>query len=528
MLDKNDPGMQKLVNEIVSGLAEWRQQNPKATFGEIEQETMKRMGQLQARMMQEMAMESKARDWEPGSEPICPECGEKMKKRSEQERRLQTQGGGEVVLKRAYAICPRCGAEIFPLDEELALIPGSLTPLMHESLVRLGAWMPFGRDTEFMKEMLGVSVSKSMSVRATEAAGAAYVSLETEEADRIEKEAPKAVGGVEKMVMSADGAMVPLVGGEWAEVKTLVIGEVGPKVKAKDEWVVHTQRLSYFSRLVDAEKFQHLSLVEVQRRGIEHSQEVAMLGDGSEWIQHLADYHRKEALRILDFPHGGQRIGEIGQVIWGVDTEESAQWVTNKLHQLKHEGPIQLLTELVALQNQHPGLEVLENNLAYLKKREAHMRYPLFLEQGWPIASSIVESANKLVVEARLKGAGMHWQRQHVDPMLALRNIICSDRWKEEWPRITKQLRSQKTQRRKLLREKHRQANQPVSLQLPSSLPSKPDTQNPVMEIPSPDKPELSATTQESQQPWRPASNHPWRNSPIGKARYHSNPFAKN
>ena len=93
MLDKSDPGMQKLVDEIVSGLAEWRQQNPKATFGEIEQETMKRMGQLQARMMQEMAMESKARDWEPGSEPIGPECGEKMKKRSEQERRLQRPRG---------------------------------------------------------------------------------------------------------------------------------------------------------------------------------------------------------------------------------------------------------------------------------------------------------------------------------------------------------------------------------------------------------------------------------------------------
>jgi len=36
-------------------------------------------------------------------------------------------------------------------------------------------------------------------------------------------------------------------------------------------------------------------------------------------------------------------------------------------------------------------------------------------------ASGSGESANKLVVEARLKGAGMRWGRQNVDPMLVLR-----------------------------------------------------------------------------------------------------------
>jgi len=46
------------------------------------------------------------------------------------------------------------------------------------------------------------------------------------------------------------------------------------------------------------------------------------------------------------------------------------------------------------------------------------------------------ESGNKLVVEARLKGSGMHWGEDHVNPMLAIRYIICSDRWKEEWPKI--------------------------------------------------------------------------------------------
>ena len=62
--------------EILSGMAEWRQQHPKATFREIEQETMKRVGQFQARMMEEIAQASQAAEWDESEPPRCPECGD--------------------------------------------------------------------------------------------------------------------------------------------------------------------------------------------------------------------------------------------------------------------------------------------------------------------------------------------------------------------------------------------------------------------------------------------------------------------
>src|SRR6266566_3315557 len=43
---------------------------------------------------------------------------------------------------------------------------------------------------------------------------------------RLERERPPAPDGPAVQYLSADGAMVPLVGGEWAEVKTLAIGVV--------------------------------------------------------------------------------------------------------------------------------------------------------------------------------------------------------------------------------------------------------------------------------------------------------------
>ena len=36
-------------------------------------------------------------------------------------------------------------------------------------------------------------------------------------------------------------------------------------------------------------------------------------------------------------------------------------------------------------------------------------------------------AAIEQIVEARLKGAGMHWERTNVNPMLALRNAVCND-----------------------------------------------------------------------------------------------------
>lgn len=383
--------------------------------------------------------------------------------------------------------------------------------------------MPFEKASGLLTDMLRVKVSKSMGERYTEAAGAAYVALQTEEADEIEKRSLPGGSGGEKMVFSADGAMVPLIHGEWAEVRTLVIGEVQSPVLKRGEWAIHSDRLSYFSRLVSSERFEHLSLSEVSRRGIENSQQVAAVMDGAEWLQGLIDYHCPTAVRILDFPHAGQRIGQISEAVWGQGSAETKQWTSKRLHQLKHQGPDELLVELHQLQEQHPTLDLLRENLAYLEKRTNQMQYPQFQQQGWPIGSGMVESGNKLVVEARLKGAGMHWKRENVDPILALRNIICSDRWEQEWPRIEQRLRHQAVDRRQTLRQKHRQAKQSIIPLDIAVLCLEPPPSKPVSEPTTTTKP---AT--EKSGPWRPPANHPWRRFKFGRSLYLPSTPAKN
>ena len=277
--------------------------------------------------------------------------------------------------------------------------------------------------------------------------------------------------------------------------------------------VVRTAEHSYFSRLTDSETFQRLALVETQRRGVETAGAVAFVSDGAEWLQKFADHHRADAIRVLDFPHAAEYLAAIGQASLGAGSAAAASWLQAQLSALKHQGPDTVLAAAQCLVATLPAESDAVTQLAYLEKRRAHMQYPMFRAAGWPIGDGAVESGNKLVVEARLKGSGMHWARAHVDPLLALRNIVCSDRWDEAWPQIVRTLRQQTQQRRAEQRHQRRAARsataQPVA-PVPRAAPAAP---------PAP-KPSPSPTQAPPGQPWRPAANHPWRRMPIGRARF--------
>ena len=104
-----------LSEEITSGMAEWREQHPLATFREIENEVDKRLALLRVRMLSDAAMRSAQAEWEGASrEVVCSSCGAKLEQKGKKKRKLQTRGGLEVELEREYGVCPSCGQGFFP------------------------------------------------------------------------------------------------------------------------------------------------------------------------------------------------------------------------------------------------------------------------------------------------------------------------------------------------------------------------------------------------------------------------------
>src|SRR5438105_4414881 len=403
------------------------------------------------------------------------------------------------------APAPLAGEAFFPLDEQLGLLSGGLTPRAEETLVRLACWMPYAQAQELRASLVGIGVSKATARRATLDTGQAALTLDEAEEERLKQEVPQAPEGAEKQQLSADGAMVHLVGGEWVEVKTLIVGEVTCKKRGE----ICTQELSTFSRLADAERFTQASLVETHRRGLERATAVCAVQDGAEWLQGFVDYHRADAVRILDFAHAAQYINQIGQAVQAAGGRLPATWFEGVLHRLKHQGPERVLKHLAWLAARYPS-PTIQEKLAYLHKREVHMNYPTYQAAGWPIGSGSVESANKLVVEARLKGAGMRWERHNVNPMLVLRNAVCNRCWNETWQAT----RRQRQQSRQKLRDQRTKARYEQALKrlLTLWLGCRSSTPRPVAE-PAPGSVSSSAASPAAtpRGPRRPAANHPWR-----------------
>ncbi len=425
--------------------------------------------------------------------------------------------------------------------------------------MRLGTWMPVVPVTKGLYHFLKVHVSEATARRKTEAAGQAYVEVQTAEVDRLaqdQSESPKdQPQGPAVQQLSVDGALVPLVGKRWSEVKTLAIGTVGePKRPGRDgELEVHTTELSYFSRLTDHETFSRLATVETHRRGTETAGQVLAINDGAEWEQEFVDDHRPDAVRILDFGHSAEHLGEVGQALYGVGAEASKAWLKAQCHELRHGDSEAVLAELRRLRDELAGeqateqptgqsagqstgqsagsgakaYEVVVANLRYLEKRREQILYAEFEQAGYPIGSGAVESGNKLVVEARLKGAGMHWADQNVDRMVALRNIACSDRWEEAWSEIAHRLRAQ-ARERSALRRSRPKAARAVPTERPAELlvSSKPAAMLPLRQPPAPvavavvsPEPMTGQSVEETKpKTWRPTANHPWRHMPVGKA----------
>jgi hypothetical protein len=208
--------------------------------------------------------------------------------------------------------------------------------------------------------------------------------------------------------MSVAGAHIPLVGGDWAAVQTLGLGVVQPPKVVKGETVIGTTEPSYVSRLTDSDTCQRLALVATQRRGVERAGPVGFVTDGSEWLQKFADPHRADAVRILDFSHAGEHLAAVRQASLGEGSQEAESWLQAQQPELKHGGRVKVLAEVQRLVAAQPESTALTTPLAYREKRTAPMQSPTFLAAGWPIGEGAVESGTKLVVEARLKGSGMH------------------------------------------------------------------------------------------------------------------------
>lgn len=211
------------------------------------------------------------------------------------------------------------------------------SPQVLSWLARRGAPLPFAQGAALLSELTGIPVSASTRRRQTEALGATAVAQAAGAVARLEREVSLPAVAPARLVVEADGAQVPLVGGEWAEMKPVSVGE--PAAARGPTGATRLRASCYFARLDDAATFGRQALGAWHRRGVETAGAVAAVQDGAPWLPGFVERPRPDAVRILDWPHAVEHLRLRMEPLFGADFARCQRLLERQRRQVWETGP---------------------------------------------------------------------------------------------------------------------------------------------------------------------------------------------
>jgi hypothetical protein len=334
----------------------------------------------------------------------------------------------------------------FPLDEQLRLGEHSWTPATIREVVALGSEIAsYRRAAKRFVALTQVPLSKSSLGRLVKECGGQVVVQQAAEAEATVKAPERGEEIVwrqlpepdsEVMAISLDGVLINIRGEGWKEVKVVSISavEVDIPVERDEEKVVRLTHHSYRAGLWDAKTFAKQQWAEACRRGLEKAKQIVSVNDGALWIWLIVAMCYAPCREIIDWWHLIEKVWDAANNLFGQGEPQATAWVekakgllwTSRLRTLVHE-----------VRQVCPRGEPLPDKVAtlmhYIFNHRQRMDYAAYRQAGYPIGSGTVESGCKVVVQERMKQAGMRWSRDGAQAMLALRSILLSDQWEETW-----------------------------------------------------------------------------------------------
>jgi len=159
---------------------------------------------------------------------------------------------------------------------------------------------------------------------------------------------------------------------------------------------------------------------------------VIMDGQPSLWTaaERLPDNH----IEILDLLHVTPRIWDAAGLFYQKQEDKLAFIENRVLRILQGEinGVIRGLKQMGSKRKLGKKKTDRLNKICnYLKKNQDRMQYHDYLEQGYPIASGVIEGACKHFVKDRMERAGMRWTIKGAQAMLDIRSVYLNEHWDE-------------------------------------------------------------------------------------------------
>jgi len=188
------------------------------------------------------------------------------------------------------------------------------------------------------------------------------------------------------------------------------------------------KKREYVSYIGSADEFRkHLAACAL-RNGYGSYEETVVLGDGATWIRTMKEEYFPDAQQILDFYHLCENVHEYARHYFRMDETKYKKWADKICAALKKSQHTSVLEELKSHDARHMG-KCPVNLHGYITNNINNIDYASYEQKGYFIGSGAIESGNKIVLQQRLKQAGMRWNVGTAQNMLTLKAKAESSLW---------------------------------------------------------------------------------------------------
>lgn len=140
---------------------------------------------------------------------------------------------------------------------------------------------------------------------------------------------------------------------------------------------------------------------------------------------------------IMDIIHVIEYLWKAARAFYDETDSEVEKWVTKRLHgilQGKAGHVAAGIRRSATLRNlSEKSREPIEKCAGYLLKRTPYLRYDLYLKEGFPIATGIIEGACRHLIKDRMDVTGARWSLKGAEAIIKLRSLRSSGDFDRYW-----------------------------------------------------------------------------------------------
>jgi hypothetical protein len=182
-------------------------------------------------------------------------------------------------------------------------------------------------------------------------------------------------------------------------------------------------------------------LDEADRRDPKHQRAWVALVDGNNHqIQRIkagAKARKVKITIVVDFVHVLEYLWNATWCFHAARDPAAEKWVHRQATAVL-EGRARQVAGIIRRKATHARLDPVNRKIAeeaatYLTRKAAYLDYPTALEQGWPIATGIIEGACRHIVKDRMDITGARWGLTGAEAILKLRAIKTNGDFNDYW-----------------------------------------------------------------------------------------------